>query len=153
MNRLFRILRTQVRRKGFSAEVQGSKQTLFSVPQLTALVHERLSQGHKVQISEAMMNASGENIIHLSIECDAGLKAAFSKENNDFSKIDESHFVHALDVGAEEIDLDDIDEVKSIVFEEADFKFIDRKLTKMLGYFVDKMDRISGSLALEVKVL
>lgn len=154
MNRLFRILRTQVRRKAIAAEVQGtSKQTLLSVPQLTLMVQERLSQGHKVQITEAMMNASGENIVHLSIECDAGLKAAFSKENNDFSKIDETHFVHALDVRVDEVDLDEIDEVQSILFEEGDFKLVDKKLTKLIGYFVDKMDRTSNSLALEIKVL
>lgn len=154
MNRLIRILRTQVRRKAIAAELQGtSKKTLLTVPQLTMMVQEHLAHGNKVQISSALMNASGENIVHLSIECDAGLKAAFTKENNDFSKIDEAHFLHALDVRAEELDLDEIDEVQSVYFEEADFKFVDKKLTKMLGYFVDKMDRTTNAIALEVKVL
>lgn len=143
-----------MRRKAIAAELQGtSKKTLLTVPQLTILVQEHLANGHKVQISNTLKNASGENIVHLSIECDAGLKAAFTKENNDFSKIDEAHFVHALDVRAEEMDLDEIDEVESVYFEESDFKFVDKKLTKMLGYFVDKMDRTSNAIALEMKVL
>ena len=93
MNRLLRLARGQIKRKplGIETHINGQMKVL-SLRQLIETIHGKATTGEKISVRLQSAALVGNNLLHLE-SLDKGLSNASDPQSNDFSKIDQEHFI------------------------------------------------------------